>query len=533
MAAWAAWVPDRAGDRVAGLGLALGAAAVVAGLVRFWGVHPGSADRFLILLGAAWAAVNLRSGWASIPPRGRPALGSVAIVVAGAAFAVGLFLVVQIGPRTLLLWWLAVAWVTAASGVLVARHGRRRWRVLLFPLAFALFALPIPLRVLNPLQDVLQELTTRLSVHALELLGVEVARTEFVLELPGGRLRVGEACSGVRSVTAVTAIAAFVAFLKGFGPARGGVLLALAVPVVAAVNVLRVVVSGLIQEAAGGEYVQGAWHEALGFAAIFAGLALVLGLARLLGTPPATVVPPGVAVAPTGSGWLPAAAVVFGVALGVVALGLGHRTEARADGVAPLDEIAGDLPPWAGDSRPVPANVVELLAADRQIYRVLTNPVGAEAHVWVFYWGTTTAVRGYHHPDVCWGNSGYRATDRWVEPVAWGGPDEAPVAATAREFRQGLDRQVVVYWTQEGRHVWTDADEQAAERDALGSSFGGHQWAGRLLGATADAGPRVQVVVVVRGAGPAARRDAAAVSRRVAAEVYRVCPWASPASTVR
>ena len=520
MAAWVKlWVPHAAGDRVAGVGLALGAAAVVACLAAYWGSNPGHADRLLILAGAAYAATTLLPGWASVAPRGRPTLGLVAVLAGGAAFAVGLFLVTQVGPRTLLLWWLTLAWLTAASGALVARHGWRRWRVLLFPLGFTLFALPIPLRVLNPLQDALQEQTTLRSCQALRLLGYEVTRAEFVLHLPGGRLRVEEACSGVRSVTALAAAAAFVAFLRGFGPGRGGVLLALAVPVIAAVNVLRVVGSGVIQEAFGSGYVQGPWHEALGCAAVFAGLALTLGLARLLGTPAVAEVTAGSSAAPAGPGWPIAAGVAVAAALGVAALTLGYQAQGRADEVAPLNAIALSLPPWSGEAREVPAAVTELLAADRQIHRVYTDAVGAEASVWVFYWGTATAIRGYHHPDLCWGNRGFEAADGWVEDIGL-------VAATAREFRQGSERQVVVSWTQEGHRVWTEADEAAARGDVLSAGVGEHHWVGRLLGATTGGGPRLQVVVVVRGTG--ARRDAAVMSRLVADELYRVCPWAGP-----
>ena len=520
VAAWArAWVPAAAGDRVAGAGLALGAATAVACLATYWGTNPGHADRLLILAGAAYAATTLLPAWASIPPRGWPAVGLLAVLAGGGAFAVGLFLVPRVGPRTLLLWWLTLAWLTAASGVLVARHGWRRWRVLLFPLGFTLFALPIPLRVLNPLQDALQEQTTRRSCQALRLLGYEATRAEFVLQLPGGRLLVEEACSGVRSVTALVAAAAFVAFLRGFGPIRGVVLLSIAVPVIAAVNVLRVVGSGVIQEAFGSGYVEGPWHDAFGCVAVLAGLTLTLGLARLLGTPAVAVVTPGAVAAPAGSGWPIAAGVAVGVALSVAALGLGYRSEGRADEVAPLAAMSLSLPPWSGEAGEVPAAVTELLAADRQIHRVYTDAVGAEASVWVFYWGTATAIRGYHSPDLCWGNRGFEVTDGWVDNVG-------PVAATAREFRQGSERQVVVSWTQEGRHIWTEADEAAARGDVLSAGVGEHRWVGRLLGATTDGGPRLQVVVVVRGAG--ARRDAAAVSRLVAAELYRVCPWAEP-----
>ena len=102
------------------------------------------------------------------------------------------------------------------------------------------------------------------------------------------------------------------------------------------------------------------------------------------------------------------------------------------------------------------------------------------------------------------------------------------MAVTAREFHQGRDRSVVLYWTQEGPHVWSDSDERAAEREMLASGWSGHQWVGRLLGATAQAGPRLQVVVIVPTSGTTAKKDAATLSQHIAAELYRVCPWAKP-----
>src|SRR5262249_23615899 len=133
-----------------------------------------------------------------------------------------------------------------------------------------------------PLQFLLQSATTASAASVLPLLGVPVERTGFVLSLPGGDLGVAEACSGVRSVTALTAIAAFVAWWRGFGFARGTSLVVLSVPVIAGVNAVRVVVSGLLQEHAGPEYVHGAWHDGLGIGMVLLGLGLIVGMASLM-----------------------------------------------------------------------------------------------------------------------------------------------------------------------------------------------------------------------------------------------------------
>jgi exosortase len=544
-----ALLPRSPADRVAWGCLVVGAVVLVAALARYWGANPGHADRLLILVGAGYAAYALAPGWAALPVRPRPLLGAPLLLLGVAAFPVGYFLLAQMGPRTLLLWWLAGALVAAAAGLTLARLGWPRLRAALFPLLFPLFALPIPLRVLNPLQDNLQEITTAISHVVLSGIGMDVSREEFVLALPGGKLRVEEACSGVRSVTALTAIAAFVAFLKGFGPGRGTLLVVLAVPVVAAVNVLRVVLSGLIQEGVGPAYIQGDWHEGLGFAMVLVGLVLVLGVARLLSgagdvppaEPPSDAPPlplsPYPPLRPHRHGWVAAVVLALGAA-GTAALGwLGQTVEEESAASAPLGEISPRLEVrdtggktavvWTGQDQPVPPVVIDLLSPDTALHRVYTNNVGEVAIVWAFYWNTGAAIKGYHHPDVCWGNRGFAAPEKWIEPVPVAGGGTVPV--TARAFRQGKHQQLVLYWTQEGRRVWTEADERAAVNDMLYSPVREHGWVSDLLRVGGrERGPRLVVVVVAPAADDRARKEVARLTRAVADELYRVCPWAAP-----
>ena len=256
--------------------LAAGAGAIVWVLVRFWGANPEYLDRFLILAASGWIAWLARPELRALTPRPTRA-GYVPLLVGAVAFPVEWFLQSQVGPKPVVLWWLVGAWVLAAAGYVLVAGGWSHLRRLAFPLAFVLFALPIPNRVLVPLQFALQSATTSAAAAALPVLGVSVERSGFVLRLPNGDLGVAEACSGVRSVTALTAIAAFVAWWRGFGFVRGALLVGLSVPVIAAVNAVRVIVSGLLQEYAGHEYVRGQWHEALGVAMVLLGLGLIVG----------------------------------------------------------------------------------------------------------------------------------------------------------------------------------------------------------------------------------------------------------------
>ena len=504
---------------------------------------------------AAYPARPLRVGWALLVP-------------AASAFPLGWFLQAQVAPKPVVLWWLALAWLAAAAGFVLVAGGRAHLRRLAFPLAFVIFALPLPARVLVPLQAVLQTATAAASAALLPLLGVPTQRSGFALYLPGGPLEVAEACSGVRSVTALTALAAFVACLKDFGPARGTALLVLSVPVIAAVNICRVVLSGLIQESVGTHYVLGVWHEALGVVMILLGLALILALARLFERPagsgeenaklfsptldPVDVAPanPRTPPAPpkTGGeketpsfkagektprrGLALAALLALSASATGAAQFLGEGVEQTVAATARLEDLPATIGDRTGRDLPVDERVTQTLTYDAMLQRAYTDPLGYESVVSVIFWSSQNMVKGYHHPDVCLPNQGFRETpgSRGLEavPVAGGGV----VPMTVREFSVGSERRLVLYWTQEGRRVWSDEDERQAKL-----SGDSHRWlTDRLFSrpsASEDAGRLVVwVLAPTWGDGAAVRKETLAFAGRVADAMYGLCPWARPAPAV-
>ncbi|WP_439622253.1 exosortase C-terminal domain/associated protein EpsI [Gemmata sp.] len=526
---------NRSRPPVAAVVLAAGGVALVCSLARFWGANPEYVDRFLILAGAAYAAWSVWPAVAHLSPA-PSRLGYLPLLVGAAAFPVGWFLQAQVVPKPVVLWWLTAVWVLAAGGLVLVAVGPRHLRRLAFPLGFVFFALPVPLRVLVPLQLVLQTGTTTVAAWALPVLGIAVERHGFVLSLPGGDLGVAEACSGVRSVTALTAIAAFVAWWRGFGPVRGAALVLLSVPVIAAVNAARVVASGVIQERAGADYVRGNWHEAFGVLMVLLGLGLIVALAHLLRPRPAALAPAPEPALPHGPPPLvprPATVVLISSAVATVAaqfLGTGAEQEVLAS--APIEQIPHALDRWRGTDLPVPDDVRSVLSADA-ITRREYSDLGYTVHVWVIYWSSQRMVNGYHHPDVCWPNRGFRQTVRDTVPVPLGGgPGSVPV--TLREFvrtapgGRDTDRQLILYWTQEGRRVWDAADEQRAQ--ATGGAA--HEWLGERLFRRERPAVTGRLVVLLGtplwGDGATIRTQTLGLAGRVAGELYRACPWADP-----
>jgi hypothetical protein len=162
------------------------------------------------------------------------------------------------------------------------------------------------------------------------------------------------------------------------------------------------------------------------------------------------------------------------------------------------------------------------------LHRSYTGPLGYRANVWVIFWSSQSMVKGYHHPDVCWPNKGFRMLKRDVTPADLRG---CTVPVTSREFERSekghKDRQLILYWTQEGRRVWTEEDERAVQ--AGGDS---HGWLGeRLFRRTpTDATGRLVVLIGTEtwGDGAANRARTLEFAKLVADAVYDVCPWADP-----
>src|SRR5437868_2289235 len=106
--------------------LGAGAGALLAVLaVEVWPKRPEMGDRFLVPIASAVLLFCLRPRWRATQRR-PSAAGLLAVAVGAVAFPTAWYLLVQVGPRTLLLWWLSAALVLAAIGLVVAGHGWRR-----------------------------------------------------------------------------------------------------------------------------------------------------------------------------------------------------------------------------------------------------------------------------------------------------------------------------------------------------------------------------------------------------------------------
>ena len=133
----------------------------------------------------------------------------------------------------------AVSLVMAIPGLSLLFLGMERSKAIAFPLAFLVFALPIPLALTEQIHLMLRHLVANATAAAVPYFGVPVFQEGTTLHLAPGPLQIADACSGFSTLYAAVAVAFLTAYTCQ-SPARRVLVLLAAVPLAIIANVLRV-----------------------------------------------------------------------------------------------------------------------------------------------------------------------------------------------------------------------------------------------------------------------------------------------------
>jgi exosortase len=251
------------------LGLVAVSLPVVLELVALWRAVSYYSHGFLIPCFSAWLVWDL---WrtdnraASAPARypssaGRPRPGQRWAAGVTWMVAVGLLLIGTAGAsltvRALAVPVSALAFaLTVADCAFVAR--------LAFPLGFLALIVPLPEGALPRLSLALQHLAAATTEAGLRLAGIRSVRDGLFIHLEAATLHVSEACNGLRFLLAMLTIGIAFAGLTARGWIGRTAIVALALVVAVAGNVVRVFGTALIAHGWGSEAATGVMHVVYG-----------------------------------------------------------------------------------------------------------------------------------------------------------------------------------------------------------------------------------------------------------------------------
>lgn len=243
--------------------LVLGAlyADTVKAMVGTWNESETFAHAFLVPPISAWLVWRRREALAALVPRPQPWV-LVGVLAFACMWLLSDLVVVNAGAQ--------FAWVALLVLSVPALLGLRVAHVILFPLMFLFFAVPMGEFMLDPMM----QWTADFTVKALQFTGIPVYREGLQFVIPSGRWSVVEACSGVRYLIASFMVGTLFAYLNynSWKRRAGFMLISIAVPIVA--NWLRAYMIVMIGHLSGNTLAVGVDHLIYGW--VFFGVVIMI-----------------------------------------------------------------------------------------------------------------------------------------------------------------------------------------------------------------------------------------------------------------
>jgi exosortase len=156
------------------------------------------------------------------------------------------------------------------------------------PFLLLVMAKPLPDSVVVRLFWPLQVLAAQVGAKTLELLQVPVYLSGNIIELPGVRLMVEEACSGMRSVMALLTLAFIMTFFMPLSYIGKLFLVIASLLLALCINIFRVALTGVLSHFYSPEAATGFFHTFSGLIVFVVGLPLIFLVSSFLSRLPVT-----------------------------------------------------------------------------------------------------------------------------------------------------------------------------------------------------------------------------------------------------
>lgn len=163
-------------------------------------------------------------------------------------------------------------------GLILLFLGKEYLKQLIFPVAFLLFMIPLPLVAIANISFKLKIFAAQISTFVMNNLGVPAIRDGSIIKTRHAYIMVEDPCSGIRSLIALIALGALMAYFSNLSRAKKIILFASSIPIAIATNVIRIIALSLASEMYGPKLATGAFHTIMGmlvFVFAFIGLTII------------------------------------------------------------------------------------------------------------------------------------------------------------------------------------------------------------------------------------------------------------------
>ncbi len=413
-------------------------------LVGQWWHDPDFSHGFFVPLFSAFVLWQERDRLARFLPR--PSWTGLAVLASALCFLI----VGQLGAE---LFLARFSILLLLAGMVILFLGWNFLRAVLFPWAFLLLMIPIPVILFNQITFPLQLLASRVSAAVLELLGVPVGLEGNVLQLAAMPLNVAEACSGIRSLMSLLTLAIIYGHLMEKRLWVRWLLALSSVPIAIAANSVRIIGTGLLVQHGYADKAEGYFHASWGLIIFVISLLMLYALHALIrllwrekvgesGRQPAEPILNQLAEARSNSTshFVAAALLVSAVAIFLQVRGGREIFPPRLA----LDSFPQRLATWTGTDIPMDQDTLDVLGHGEFLLRDYESESQPAVNLFIAYFPSQRAGDTIHSPKHCLPGAGWSPTESRRITLSF--PGHAPFPATRYVVAKGDERRLVLYW---------------------------------------------------------------------------------------
>ena len=345
--------------------------------------------------------------------------------------------------------------------------GYAGFRVVLVPLLFLGFMIPLPNFLLNNLSAELQLISSKLGVAVIRLFDISVYLEGNVIDLGSYKLQVVEACSGLNYLFPLMSLSFIMAYFFKAPLWKRGIIFLSSMPITIFMNSFRIGVIGVLVEYWGPEQAEGFLHYFEGWIIFMACLSILLLEMWLLGKigrdrhtlaesfnleiperTPSDVTARNRALS---GAFIVSCMLVLLTSVGAVTLG--EREEIIPHRVS-FDRFPEDIGAWSGKRGSLESIIIDTLKFDDYFIGDYVNQDGASVNFYVAYYSSQRAGESAHSPRSCIPGGGWliKSSDRINIDLFSDGSDILPVNRLL--IQKGDYKQLVYYWfDQRGRII--------------------------------------------------------------------------------
>lgn len=425
----------------------------LAELVGRWNKQEEYGHGYFIPLISLWLLWSRKD--AIIASLGKASWSGVALILIGVS---GLIL----GEITAIYIFIQFGFLMSLLGLVLANGGLSLLRVVFIPIAYLIFAIPLPYFIDAQLSWRLQIVSSEIGVAVLRLLGTSVFLEGNVIDLGSYKLQVVEACSGLRYLYPLLSIGFLMAYMYQSSFWKRAIIFLSAIPITVIMNSLRIAAVGLLVERWGSGMADGFLHYFEGWVIFMACLLIIVaeiwvferfGLRRSLRTViDLPVIQPVKAKSKQlGINYPFALSVLIVFAALVIVVTLDKREE-----IVPQRENLSTFPlelgSWRAQESSLSRDVEQTLGLDDYVLADYRYENQNDVNFYVAYYKSQRKGVSPHSPQVCMPGGGWVITsiDRVSVEIEKGKPFEVNRTIIEKDHQQ----QVVYYWfEQRGRRI--------------------------------------------------------------------------------